>query len=236
MPENSENSPPPEKAEQPEQSREKAPAKNAPDPGKKLLNFFEKGLADVEKGFKDLFKIRGKKQEKTPAGTPPASPPAEKDAPEEKPDAFQAGVAQFGDSIGGFFKKLKHDFDGQVEKWKAQQEADKQTRQEKAREQREKAKAFFDRARQNWDATVQKWKDDWKKAGEDLEAGIEKNRQKMENDWRRFVQQTREDYRETLKFQSRATARIMFNIMLVLLPIIIVVVVTLALLRPLLHF
>ncbi len=189
----------------------------------KFLKFFE----DLDKGFKDFFGI----PPKTGTGASDVvsqgegtnleeTAPSKAVVEAKKPVA--ADLNAFTSQVGNFFQKLKDDSDTRIADWKAKQEADKEERKRKTKE-------FFDNAKKSWDDTVQKWQDDWKKAGENIEADIDRRKAKMRDDWQNWVNDTREDYKQFLKYQSRVTARTMLNIMLVIIPIILVVAIVLAL-------
>lgn len=195
----------------------------------KFLEFFD----ELDHNVRAFFKIPKKKRAE---GTEIAAPDSI-DAADAAGAASTAPVLDLGEvtrEVGKFFERLRADAATKMKEWQEKQELKKEESKKRAEETQRKVRDFFARARENWESTLQKWKEDWKKAGEEVEADWDRRREKLRQDWERWVEQTREDYRASLKYQTGITARIMFNIMLVVLPIIVVVVVVLALLRPLL--
>ncbi len=191
---------------------------------------------DVTKFFKDLdtkfrkfFEIPREK-DATPPSAPVAQPPVSQPVAEQPPAVPTTSVApsqEGGDSLAIFsnqvqdtFAKWQEDAKKRNEEFKLQFKDGTDKIKAQVQQNNEKIKNFFDDLGKKWDSQFTTWQEDINKKSAQNTAEWETNKQKMRQDWEKFVDRSRKDYDRAVNFNFKMSMKIWMNILLFLLPII----------------
>ncbi len=192
-----------------------------------ITKFFK----DLDSKFRKFFDIPPKKEANAPsahveqpqkASVPAEQLPAVPEAPATSVPEDQDALAKFSGQVEATFAKWQEDakkrnaefkvkFKDGTDKMKAQVEANN-----------EKIKNFFNNLGQKWDTQFKTWQADVDKKSAEDKVVWEAKKQKMREDWDKFVVRSRQDFDKAVNFNFKMSMKIWLNILLFILPIIVV--------------
>jgi hypothetical protein len=191
---------------------------------------------DVTKFFKDLdtkfrkfFDIPPKKDANAPSA-PVEQPPVSQVTAEQPPAASKTPVAPspegedllttFSSQVQDTFAKWQEDAKKRNEEFKLQFKDGTDKMKTQIQQNNEKIKNFFDDLGKKWNSQYKTWQEDIDKKSAQNAVEWETNKQKMRQDWEKFVDRSRKDYDKAVNFNFKMSMKIWMNILLFLLPII----------------